>query len=148
MTLENFKSIQRLITSSDTENQILGITMAESNFIPKKNLAQILLLYKYSLAEDAIWETNAPFISETFKKVGIPMKGDSLLSYRDIMIIISEQKCSIEQYKFALERYLEFLVEDQRRHGYDFLEKITVTYKIDPHYEEELQQNTETDELF
>ena len=99
---DEIRNISEMLNSSDEENHMVALSGLQTVDI-KKNIGELIVLFKYGSASNKIWKEACPIIFEKLYKImGDHKSGSQTLSLMD------ENKCS----KDSIELFLEFFVKD------------------------------------
>lgn len=129
--IEKYDSLLKLLKSTDEENHSIALSLIEANFNYSTNLGYCLLLYKNGTALTEKWQNEAStFVKHVEDVCNVSLSSEYILTYKTILRVSSEQNFNLSQYQFLIKNYLEFLIKDQKRLGYDCIENIVITFKV------------------
>lgn len=124
-TPDQFDRLIDMGGSPDVENQILALSLVETVDY-KEHMVYILLLRKLSTINDAMWSEHAP---KTYKKLNNTINLTTTLTFKKIFEALGSQKVSVEQMQFFLDYFADYLKQQCRALGYDFVKDLEITIK-------------------
>ena len=128
ITKTKYNNVVKMLKSPEVENQILALTIVNELTI-KDNITKILLLKKHSLANNELWEENAP-LSYAYLKTIDQLDLSKPLSYNQILSVIIQLKVSTEQFDFYMSDFSQYLLTQIQHMGYAFVDDIEIKTKF------------------
>ena len=135
ITIEKYQNIVNMLSSPDTENQVLGLAII-NELAFKPNLGKILLMMKHSNASIKAWEEHAPKIHKKIAKLhsdGILGDINRHLTFKQVLSAITKLKLPPEQFEFYMEDFSNYLLTQIKSMGYDFIESMEIKIKYKEH---------------
>jgi len=142
ITQKKFQNIITMLRSTDQESGVLALSLIdELDF--NNNITAILLLKKYSNSNNSMWQNHAP---KTWSKLeGLQKQKhidlNSTFTYKTILNAITRLKVPVDQIEFYLTDFSNYLLNQFKHMGYDFIEHLDITIKT-----KENEQNGEFSE--
>lgn len=124
-TPDQFDRLIDMGGSSDTENQILALSLVETVDF-KEHMVYILLLKKLTSINETLWAEHAP---KTYKKMGKAVNLKTTLTFKKVFEALGNHKVSVEQMQFFLDYFASYLKEQCKALGYDFIKDLEITIK-------------------
>lgn len=124
-TPDQFDRLIQMGSSSDTENQILALSLVETVDF-KEHMVYILLLKKLSSINEVLWAEHAP---KTYKQLSKAVNVKTILTYKKVFEALGNHKVSVEQMQFFLDYFGNYLKEQCKALGYDFIKDLEITIK-------------------
>jgi hypothetical protein len=124
-TPDQFDRLIQMGSSSDTENQILALSLVETVDF-KEHMVYILLLKKLSSINEVLWAEHAP---KTYKQMSKAVNVKTILTYKKVFEALGNHKVSVEQMQFFLDYFGNYLKEQCKALGYDFIKDLEITIK-------------------
>lgn len=124
-TPDQFDNLIKMGTSPDTENQILALSLVETVDF-KEHMVYILLLKKLGKINDTLWSEHAP---KTYKKVARVVNLKTTLTFKKVFEALGSHKVSVEQMQFFLDYFADYLKDQCKALGYDFVKDLEITIK-------------------
>ena len=124
-TPDQFDRLIQMGSSSDTENQILALSLVETVDF-KEHMVYILLLKKLSSINEVLWAEHAP---KTYKQMSKAVNIKTILTYKKVFEALGNHKVSVEQMQFFLDYFGNYLKEQCKALGYDFIKDLEITIK-------------------
>ena len=124
-TPDQFDRLIDMGGSSDTENQILALSLVETVDF-KEHMVYILLLKKLSSINEVLWAEHAP---KTYKQMSKAVNVKTILTYKKVFEALGNHKVSVEQMQFFLDYFGNYLKEQCKALGYDFIKDLEITIK-------------------
>ena len=124
-TPDQFDRLIDMGGSSDTENQILALSLVETVDF-KEHMVYILLLKKLSSINEVLWAEHAP---KTYKQLSKAVNVKTILTYKKVFEALGNHKVSVEQMQFFLDYFGNYLKEQCKALGYDFIKDLEITIK-------------------
>jgi hypothetical protein len=135
ITIEKYQNIIKMLRSPDKESQVVGLTIIDELKFDE-NITQILLMMKHSEASLNTWEEHAPKIHKKVLKLhDKKIIGDinRQLTYKQILSAISKLKVKPEAFEFYMQDFSNYLLDQVRSMGYDFIESMDINIKYKEH---------------
>ena len=137
MTNERFRSVKQMLLSEDVENNVMALIILDAQHF-QENLAFILFAMKYSRNSREVWLENAPQICKKISLID-GFDFDTTLTFKKILEVLMFMKAPYEQIEFTLIVFGDHLKEQMVILGYDFIEDIDITIKLNKEYEKQRQ---------
>ena len=135
ITIEKYQNIVRMLQSTDAENHTVALGIID-NLEFKENKLQILLMLKHSKASPKTWADQAPNIWKKMEKLhdkGIIGDINRNLTYKQVLSIITTMKLKPKDFDFYMKDFSNYLMEQVKSLGYDFIESMEIKIKYKEH---------------
>ena len=135
ITIEKYQNIVSMLQSTDAENHTVALGIIDTLKFDKNKL-QILLMLKHSKAGPKTWAEHAP---KAWKKIedlhekGIIGDINRNLTYKQILSIITKLKLEPDEFDFYMADFSNYLMEQVKSLGYDFIESMEIKIKYKEH---------------
>lgn len=142
ITKEKYQNIVNMLRSPDEENKNVALTIIETLDF-NDNITKILLMKKHSQSPNKLWEEHAPNVFAKLKKVP-KIDVNKTLTYKNVLAAITKMNVSAEAIEFYMKDFSEYLLNQIKHMGYDYIENIEITLKQRAHEEQspELSQSS------
>jgi len=127
ITKEKYQNIVEMLKSPDEENKTVALTIIdELNF--EDNITKVLLMKKHSDSPNTLWEAHAPNIYKRLSAIKTLDLSKSL-TYKQVLAAITTLKVPEEQLNFYMKDFSDYLLEQIKHFGYDYIESLDITFK-------------------
>lgn len=130
ITKENFSNLLEMGKSSDKENHVVLLSLLE-NLDFDKNFVFILIIRKQTNIAFELWKEHCPNVITKLSSTGLdPSKSPT---YKDMLRASLEVKAPEEDVQFLLKTLGDEIQTSIKSVGYDFVEKLDITIKLNKH---------------
>ena len=127
LTQEEYRNLLKMMTSDDTENHLLALSIIDNcNVIESKVI--ILLLKKMGKPTIDLWKEHASNVVKELKKTNLDI--EKVITYQALLDHLLTTGSAEDQVTFFLKEFAEDLKNNIKSIGYNFIEDIEIELKL------------------